>query len=282
VTPQAAQPRPRAVRQEAPTRKLAVGDLICGKCGEGNPPTRRFCSRCGESLQAATVVRRRWWQLRRKGPRTADAGTRPDHHGGPGGRVLGALGGVFRKLYAAAAAVLFAVGIAYLIYPPLRTYVNNAVSAPVRGVRSWADHKLHPRYVAVRPIQVTGPPSLAKHGPELAFDQYRNTAWEVRWTPQAPPTLTLRFAGKVHLERLIVTSGTADNYTDTDRPAELHLVYSTKRSDTLAIQDKGAPQTLTLTGGKDVTTIEVQITKVYSSPKGAAVALSELEFFALQ
>lgn len=282
VTPQAAQSRPRAARSQAPTRRLAAGDFICGQCGEGNPPTRRFCSRCGESLRAAAVVRRRWWQWRRrKGPRTADAGTRPGQRGG-GGRFGGVLGTVFRRVNTVAAALLFAVGVAYLIYPPLRTYVNNAVSTPVRNVRAWADRKINPQYVAVRPLEVTSPSSVAKHGPELALDQYSNTDWEAHWAPDRPPTLILRFSGKVNLDRLIVTSGSAEHYTDTARPAELHLVYSTDRSDTLAIQDTGRQQTLTLTGARDVTTVEVQITRVYPSVKGKDVALSELEFFGLQ
>jgi hypothetical protein len=282
VTPQAVQPRPRAVRTQAPTRRLTAGDLVCGQCGEGNPPTRRFCSRCGESLKAAEVVRRRWWQWRRgKGPRTADAGTRPDRHG-PGGRVLGVLGTAFRWIRVVVTALVFAGTAVYLVYPPLRTYANNAVSAPVRQVRAWVNHKIDPRYVAVRPTGVTSPASVARHGPELAVDQYKNTDWRARWVPDKPPTLVLRFSGKVNLERLIVTSGAAENYTDTDRPAELHLVYSNDRSDTLSIQDKGDPQTLTLTGGKGVTTVEVQVTQVYRSAKGGDVALSELEFFALQ
>jgi len=45
-----------------PSRKLRPGDKICGDCGEGNNANRRFCSRCGASLDEAAVVRTKWWR----------------------------------------------------------------------------------------------------------------------------------------------------------------------------------------------------------------------------
>ncbi|MEU7618113.1 hypothetical protein AB0B27_18760, partial [Micromonospora rifamycinica] len=283
VSPQAVRPRVATVGNRAPTRRRQPGDLICGGCGEGNAPTRRFCSRCGDSLRTAEVVRRRWWQrlLPRRGPRVTAAGARP---GTPGGGRPGGVGGVLHSLYqrsnAVAAVLLFAIGVAYLIYPPLRERINGAVSGPVTGARDWADRKINPRFVAVRPVQVTGGASVRDHGPELSVDQYRNTHWQVRWDREKPPTVTLRFAAEVDLERLIVTAGTAEDYTASHRPMTLHLVYSTNRSDTLTVEDTGEPQTLTLDGADGVTSVQIQVTDVHRAAKGTDVAVSEFEFFA--
>ncbi|BCL15860.1 NADase-type glycan-binding domain-containing protein [Micromonospora sagamiensis] len=283
VTPQPVRPRTTSTGRRAPTRRLQPGDLVCGECGEGNPPTRRFCSRCGDSLRTAEVVRRRWWQrlLPRRGPKVTEAGVRP---GTPGGGAPGGAGGVLQTVYqrvnGVAAVLLFALGIAYLVYPPLRERVNAVVVPPVRDARAWVDRKLNPRFVAARPVEVTGSESVRGHGPDLTVDQYRNTHWQVRWNAERPPTVTLRFGGKVDLERLIVIAGTAENYTASHRPAKLHLVWSTNRSDTLTIQDTGEPQTLTLTAAKGVTSVQIQVTDVYRAGKGTDVAVSELEFFA--
>ncbi|MEV0397187.1 NADase-type glycan-binding domain-containing protein [Polymorphospora rubra] len=285
VRPQAARTRVGPAGHRPPTRRLQPGDLICGECGEGNPPTRRFCSRCGDSLRTAEVARRRWWQrlLPRRGPRVRQAGARP---GTPGGGAPGGAGGVLHAVYrranAVAAVLLFAVGIAYLIYPPLRDRVNAAVAGPVTGARDWVDGLLNPRFVAVRPVEVTGDTAVPEQGPDLVVDQYRNTHWQAPWDEQRPPTVTLRFASEVDLERLIVTAGTAEDYTLTHRPATLHLVYSTNRSDTLTIQDTGEPQTLTLGAAEGITTVQIQITGIFRAEKGTDVTVSEFEFFALE
>ena len=55
-TPQATRELAAAVTKTKPTRRLRPGDLICGQCGEGNPPVRRFCGRCGDSLDRKSVV----------------------------------------------------------------------------------------------------------------------------------------------------------------------------------------------------------------------------------
>ncbi|MEU1757026.1 hypothetical protein ABZ436_30835 [Micromonospora matsumotoense] len=283
VSPQAVRPRAATVGQKPPTRRLQPGDLVCGECGEGNAPTRRFCSRCGDSLRTAEVARRRWWQrlLPRRGPRVTAAGARP---GTPGGGRPGGAGGVLHSIYqrsnAVAAVLLFAIGVAYLIYPPLRERINGAVSGPVTGARDWADRKINPRFVAVRPVEVTGGASVRDHGPALSVDQYRNTHWQVRWDKEKPPTLTLRFAAEVDLKRLIVTAGTAEDYTASHRPMTLHLVYSTNRSDTLTVEDTGEPQTLNLDGADGVTSVQIQVTDVHRAEKGTDVTVSEFEFFA--
>ncbi|WDZ87027.1 NADase-type glycan-binding domain-containing protein [Micromonospora cathayae] len=283
VTPQPVRPRTGVPGRRAPTRRLQPGDLICGGCGEGNPPTRRFCSRCGDSLTTAEVVRRRWWQrlLPRRGPKVTEAGVRPGTPGGgSGGGPGGVLVGLYQRVNGVVAVLLFALGIAYLIYPPLRERVNSVVLPPVKDARAWVDRKLNPRFVAVRPVEVTGSASVGDHGPGLTVDQYRNTHWQARWDAERPPTVTLRFGAEVDLQRLIVIAGTAEKYTESHRPAKLHLVWSNNRSDTLTVQDTGEPQTLTLSAAEGVTSVQIQVTDVFRAATGTDVTVSEFEFFA--
>src|SRR6185503_18170276 len=78
MKPTAPAQRPKPVKQP-PTRKILPGDLICGECGEGNPPARNFCSRCGSSLKAAAVAKRHWWQklIPHRKRKAMEAGARP-------------------------------------------------------------------------------------------------------------------------------------------------------------------------------------------------------------
>ena len=45
-------PRP-APKQKAPDQSIKAGDLVCGQCGQGNDPGRKFCRKCGNSLAEA-------------------------------------------------------------------------------------------------------------------------------------------------------------------------------------------------------------------------------------
>jgi hypothetical protein len=210
------------------------------------------------------------------------AGVRPGTPGagGSGSRFFLVLNTAYRRINAVLAVLLFALGVAYLIYPPLNQRVNAAVAGPVDGARDWVDRQLTPRYVAVRPVEVTGGSTVPEQPPGLTVDQYRNTHWQVRWDPEKPPTMTLRFDSAVDLKRLIVTAGTAEDYTATHRPAKLHLVYSTNRSDTLVVEDTGEPQTLTLESAEGITSVQIQVTDVFRAEKGTDVTVSEFEFFA--
>ena len=57
VQPTAVRSRvPPTVTAAPPTKELSAGDLVCGQCGEGNEPVRKFCRRCGNSLATAEVA----------------------------------------------------------------------------------------------------------------------------------------------------------------------------------------------------------------------------------
>ena len=76
----AAMNRPRQAPQ---ARTLAAdrkpGDLVCGQCGTGNDAARKFCRRCGNSLEEAKVEPkppwwRRFWPFGNKKKKAAAAG----------------------------------------------------------------------------------------------------------------------------------------------------------------------------------------------------------------
>src|SRR5699024_1222381 len=82
VKPQAPKPRRHVEPARTEEPPPAPGELICGACGAGNAPHRKFCRRCGATLEDAPVQGKAgWWQRRRqrRAARRAGpaAGTRP-------------------------------------------------------------------------------------------------------------------------------------------------------------------------------------------------------------
>jgi hypothetical protein len=55
--------RPKHVKV-TPSRTALPGDVACEECGEANPPDRRFCLRCGASLESAVPAAPRRSSLR--------------------------------------------------------------------------------------------------------------------------------------------------------------------------------------------------------------------------
>jgi hypothetical protein len=131
VTPQRVPRRVTPVTKTKPSRRLEPGDLVCGECGEGNPPTRNFCSRCGNGLTTATAVRVPWWRrvLPRRRTRTMEAGTRPGQKDVRKDARTRLTGG-YRKVRRTLAAVMLTVGLVYVAVPPLRGPVNRTLSEP--------------------------------------------------------------------------------------------------------------------------------------------------------
>lgn len=284
VAPQRSRARSAPVQKTRPTRRLQPGDLICGQCGEGNPPGRKFCSRCGDELATAAVVSPPWWQrlmfwrrLRKR--KVAALGTRPGQHGGPssGGQKLM---GVYRKVRAVIAAVLFAAGMVYLFVPGARGWVNETVGKPIGSAKDSIERKIKPRYVPVRPVERAATAAVPDHGGELAFDQFSNTYWAAPWAEGQDPRLVLVFDRPMTISRIIVTSGAGDDFAVNHRPSLLHLVYSNNQSDDLRPVDGATPQTFELVNAKDITRIEIGVPEVYRAQDSAAVAIAEIELFA--
>jgi hypothetical protein len=276
--PQAARRRPPPVVKTAPSRRLHPGDLICGACGEGNPPVRKFCSRCGDSLVQAEVVKRPWWKklIPARGPKVVPTGTHPSRAGGRD--VKHGLRKAYRRVRLVIGMVIMGAGLVYAVFPPLRTAVDSRFNAEKTRVETLA----HPTYVPVHPVSVAANLHVAGHPGQLAADEFSNTYWLAPWSPGQEPTLTLTFGKKVSLKKMILTSGVSSNFVAFGRPAALHLVFPNGQSDSITPQDTDKPQTLTISHGDGVTSVEIQVAGVFPGSKGSNVAITEMELFALQ
>ncbi len=283
VTPQHVRRRSAPVVKTTPSRRLQSGDLVCGECGEGNPPGRKFCSRCGNELASAEVVRPPWWHrlLFWRRWRRRKVGKLGDRPAGPGaGGSNRRLMGLYRKTRAVIAGIVLATSIVYLFVPPLRTYVNGKVGPPIASVKDRAERMINPRFVPVRPAQRSATAAVPDHGPELAVDQFSNTYWAAPWDQQQLPRLILVFDRPVTVTRLILTSGAGDDFAANHRPSLLHLVYSNNQSDDIRPVDGATPQTFELANAKDITQIEISTPEVFTAQDALTVAIAELELFA--
>lgn len=276
LAPQVARPKAAPVRRTA-GHDLRPGDRICGQCGTGNQPVRKFCARCGENLAEAEIVATPWWRrLVRRRARTVKAGTRPRKPGSTRSRT--ALRQISRKIRVVVALVLMVGGFLYGLYPPFRGYVNDNVLAAKQAVFGLADKALSP----VHPSSVTANEQVTGHPGQLAVDEFNNTYWLAPWNgSQAPqvPTLTLGLANTTILRKMIITIGAAGNYTSQDRPAIVELSYSNRENEFVTLQDTAKPQQFTLLHGVGVNSVQIRVLQVFPAQGSTDVAVTEIELF---
>ena len=278
MLPQDVRPTAKHAKRTPPTHKVRPGDRVCGECGEGNPVTRKFCSRCGESLTTAEIVRPRWWQrLRpRRGPKTVSSAKRPtaSKHGGKRG--LGR--SVASKVRRYGFVVVLLCGVVTAAYPPLRTFVVNKISDVKTDVSNALGgavlNPVHP--AAVRPTTT----QTSAHPAKAAFDGFKNTYWTAPWSPQAKqPSVTVDLGKATVLGKVIVTSGASDDFVGHDRPSILLFTYSNEKSDTVTLQDTPDPQEISLRNGLAAQVVDVQVVQVFETKEAKDVAITEIEFF---
>lgn len=261
---------------EPPTRRRP-GDLICGQCGEGNDPTRHFCRRCGNSLDEAIAVRLPWYRRffnRVFGIRTREAGWRPRRVGAPN-----VMGGIWRIVRLAIAAIIVVALLAFLLIPSFHTLVVDRVTAAVTTIRK----AIHPNYDPIYPIGASASTSIAGHPPGLAMDKFNNTYWAALPGDRAP-YVKFNFSAPVDLAEIGITSGAsgttpADQFLAQPRPHAVHLVFSDGTTQDLNLTDSEKVQFYPITG-KQVTFVEIHIISVWPTAGAApsSVAITEVEF----
>ena len=273
LAPAPAIKKTRAVVRTKPTRRLEPGDLVCAICGEGNAPTRNFCSRCGESLADAGVVRLVWWRrIFRRRKKKLPAGTRPGAKGTRehrSGVTLHAL----RKFRAVVLVVGMIIGLLFVLYPPFRATVVDNATALYR--------KIVPTMDPVRPSVVQSATASSGHGPNLLVDTYKDTYW-ITPLGREKPKITFRFDNSVLLRNIIMYSGSADSFAKDGRPSIIRITYNNGKSETITPQDSSAQQTIQLKNTTLVTSVTMEVVDVYNGTDRDTVAISELEFFALK
>jgi ribosomal protein L40E len=305
ATPQAASPqaqkpvaqKPQKVKppkKKAPPkpkeeeRKYNPGDLICGECGEGNSPERKFCRKCGTSLAEADVAKTPWYKrfFKRK-PKTYAAGERKK--GGRSSGVKGAVhqgkrafwgfrrlrGGVFRTLLIIAV-VGGAVGVSV---GPTGGDVRRWTRERVDGVKCYFSQP-DPQQANVTSVTTETPEHPAQHG----FDFGVNTYWQVAG---GQGTATIEFTRELDITHVQFQSGTAEGAVDLARPREVHVSFVTREGQEVGpiiMADlpniSEGPERRAVEGAITVTQATVRIVSVHPGQTSEDVAVREIEFLA--
>lgn len=272
-----AQPAPQAHHRPTRTerRQPQPGDLICGQCGAGNVPTRRFCGVCGHSLIDAVVQKRPWWKrwLPTKGPKVREHGSRPRRVS----RLAKVRQGVGRALrwVLALAVLLFAV--LYGFSQPFRTNVNAQVIAAKDGVAGVFTEKLVP----VRQSAISAAQERPEHPAKLAMDNDKGTFWAAPTDPKTA-ALTIRFDHVTDLRRAIIFSGDPKKYLGSQRPQRLTLVFDTGKTYDIPLTDQPDQQEHAIKNGDGIKQVQVLVAGVYPSAESTDTVISEIELFEKQ
>ena len=279
VKPQRPADRPRPVKQK-PTRKILPGDLICGECGEGNPPARKFCSRCGTPLTTATVAKIPWWRrlVPRRRRRSMEAGQRPwkatdGTQKKPRRGIGGVLAAAFRKLRPVIAVGVLVAGLLLGFSPDLRERVTSTVGDAKDSVMS----RIQKTYGPIAPVAVTTNAELPDAPVAHAVDSNTITSW-IAPGDGPEPVLVVRFDEPIDLEKVKIWNGAAVGFKDHARVRDLHFVFDTGQSFDLAVDDLPDGQDYSIGNGKGVREVEVHIVGTHRSLTGTDVGLSEIEF----
>lgn len=284
VVPQRAAPRVAPVTKTKPTRRLQAGDLICGQCGEGNPPTRKFCSRCGEELSSAEVVKTPWYRklLGRK-RKVMEAGARPGQPGAKKSR-SGSAKGFFGK--AVRLLGLFTMGMALLtvFLPSVREPVDRALGNPIEKVKGWWSDQKDP-YESVFPVdwEANRAPQPG-HPAQSAFDDNTLTYWSTVWRPnrrRLATYLTVTFSEPVEDLAVFVYAGApGEDFTGFHSPSVLRFDYGDGReNDTMELaRQQEASKLFELEHADGATEVTIWVEDVHDQRGATHVAISELEF----
>ena len=291
LAPQIARARAIAVTKTAPSRRLQPGDLICGTCGEGNPSTRRFCSRCGSSLIEAVRVRESWWRrllrklMPRRGPKVValgkvsygqqEAGTSAPHLAKPRFDFKHTLRRTLRTVRLVVSVVVLVGGLLFAAYPPFR----HAVATRFDSLKSRVTNDIGTNLSPVHAATVTADATSDGSSPLNAADELLNTYWLAPWSSSAEPTLTFTFTHHVTLKRMILHAGATNNFVQFGRPSQLILKFSNGESVTLVPQDTPQAQQISISHADLITSVQIKVAGINPGAAGSDVAITEIEFF---
>ncbi len=271
----------RLAQEETPAPN--PGDLVCGNCGMGNDPARKFCRRCGQSLASATVAptpRIPWYRRLFGGgkEKKVAAGERPksmrtDGKTGDGikpGRVVSA---GFQVLLLAA--VIGAVA-GYALVPAWRDTVNGVIGSITGTFLPAAD-----------PVSTSGKatgPSAKDHPAQLAFDG-TTTYWAAPFKDGSPPAIQAAFTPPADISKVLITAGASgQSFKSLARPRDVTLEFLDAGGVVIAsksyeLKDQVEPQSFDV-GAKAAAEVRLTVRSVYlAATPSAPVAITEIEFF---
>jgi hypothetical protein len=135
---------------------------------------------------------------------------------------------------------------------------------------------VHPQYTPVHPFQVTAGAELKDHPGSALSDGFTNTFWAAPVGDKA--FVTLKFDHPVDVSRALIRIGISGNFQGSNRPHDLHIVFSTGKTQDLSLDDKADPQEVKFKAGGKVTSVEIHVASLYKAPSDS-VAITEVELF---
>ena len=264
-------PPPPPEEDEEPP--LQPGDLVCAQCGAGNVPTRKFCRRCGFSLQEAAVVPKAPWYRRifkRKPKAPKPAGTRPVHTGRRGSRLA-------REVRRLVLLLLVLGALAAALW-----FFRDSLSRAVDYIRD--------RVVEPAPVTSTdqGASSHRRgHPPERTTDGAGNTYWLPAPTGEAiGEYLEYSFDEPIRLVAIQMIPGAEDDdqalFLSEGRPLEMRISATTSDEDvvdkTWTLRDEPGNQEI-YPSIADVQSVRLIIADAELPSPEASVAVAEVRFF---
>jgi len=279
VAPAPPKPRFAPTSPAPPSNRLRPGDLVCGQCGEGNEPIRKFCRRCGTSLEAAVIVGTPWYRrlLPRRRPRVMGAGERP-RRGGRSRGLGGILGGAVRSVRRVVPIVVLLAVLAISAIPGLRQ------GAQDRALRVWhgAADLVIPRYEPVHAISAEASSHITGHDAPLAIDGYQNRFWAVDLSVDPKPRLSLIFDRPTNVDKMIFTTGDTDHPMMYAKPERLHLVFSNNHAQDITLADKTEHQEVDINDAHGILRVDIYIISAWPVQSGSTLAIGEVEMSAKQ
>jgi predicted amidophosphoribosyltransferase len=278
VAPGPSHPRKAPRPQPPPGERYNPGDLICGQCGLGNNPSRRFCRRCGNPLAEAQVVATPWWRRiipARAAPR---AGTRP---GAVRRNIDGSGFGAAAKLVAKTliALILAGVVVVLVVSPDTRSRLSHRVATTAMDLQRQIGIG---EGIPVRPESVHGSSEAIGHQAQFLIDPSAGY-WATDTAGDPQPVLSLNFSEPTDLDYMMFTSGAAGgDFAKIGRPRELLVTYSPGGStERVQLSDDQKPVRYRL-HGTHVSSIQIQILSVNRSDQSTLVAISEVDLLRLK
>jgi hypothetical protein len=272
VQPAARQPQAPVAkarrRPVAPPEPFDPGDLICGTCGVGNKPTRKFCRRCGATLADAEVARVPWWRrlFRKRTPREKEAGSRP--------KVAAARRSPTKLVALLGVLALLGVG-TYVLRERAFDGVD-LVRDRIQGVER------------VVPEKMTASTSQDGHGPGLAKDGTPNKYWApAKAGAGRGEYLEAVFADPVRLVTVLITPGVSSSdeeaFLRQGRPADLRVVIThedgSREIKTVELEDKRGAKEVAIRES-DVTRVRFEIRQAFpGTDADSRPAIAEIEFW---
>jgi hypothetical protein len=266
VQPGSATPKPRRRPTTAGDQPVQHGDLICGRCGAGNKPDRRFCRRCGQDLVEAEVAQLPWWRraLAKAQPRRPNAGARPKQRRS-------------RRRIRSLALIVALLAVVAAIANEYRPSISSTYQAGVDRILNGEP---------LTPTRFRASSAARGHRARFVKDGYSNRYWAPARSDQAKGAwIEATFPQPTRLVRVVITPGAGGKeaqFQAQGRPTNMTVILTTGSGTThkrIHLDDEPGPQNRWI-GVDDVSRARFRIDSATVGDRpGSRIAVAEIRFF---